>query len=60
MSEEIIKLTPLEKTMLQFAVKHELATFEKTRKKMTGMTADLESAATRVVNTLKDLETKLL
>lgn len=57
---ENIKLTPLEKSILQVAIKRQIGELDKVEKKAASLGVDTTKAIQRDMNVLKDLETKLL
>lgn len=57
---DTIKLDPLEKTILQIAVKRQMEELQKVSKKARFLGVDTTRAVEKDLNILKDLETKLL
>lgn len=57
---ENIKLTSIEKTLLQIAVKRQMTELEKVSNKARYLGVDTTKAVQRDMDILKDLETKLL
>lgn len=57
---ETIKLSQLEKTILQIALKRQMEELEKVSRKAITLGVDTTNAVQKDLNILKDLETKLL